>query len=161
MSQDKTASLAEIRAQRRQLQDEEDAISFVRRSAQGRLDLVQDEQRRRASGSETPLGTLAERLAEVFGQQHGGGSARPPRETNVAADHPLVKDLDDLCELYQFESMENLDERALSDFESGLSMFEKNCSQVRHELFERIDALTASLVARVREDGAGALVKDL
>ncbi len=105
MSQDKTASLAEIRAQRRQLQDEEDAISFVRRSAQGRLDLVQDEQRRRASGSETPVGTLAERLAEVFGQQHGGGSARPPRETNVAADHPLVKDLDDLCELYQFESI--------------------------------------------------------
>jgi hypothetical protein len=39
-------------------------------------------------------------------------------------------------------------------------MFEKSCSQQRHELFERIDALTAALVARVRESGAGAVVKD-
>lgn len=160
MSQDKISPLAAIRAERRQLQDEEDAISFVRRLSQGRLDLVQDELRRRASGADAPVGSLAERLAEVFGQQHGGGSARPPRETNIAADHPLIKDLDELCDLYQFASMENIDERALSDLESGLSMFEKNCSQLRHELFERIDALTASLVASVRESGTAAVVKD-
>lgn len=157
---DNQPSVADIRAQRNALQGEEDAISFVRRLAQGRLDLVQDEQRRRAEGNDEPAGTLADRLAEVFGQQHGGGSARPPRETNVPADHPLVVELDALCAEFQFESMENIDDRSLAELGNALSMFEKSCSQQRHELFERIDALTAELVRRVRESGAGSVVGD-
>ena len=43
---------------------------------------------------------------------------------------------------------------------NALGMFEKTCSQLRHELFDKIDALTAELVKRVRESGAGAVVKD-
>ncbi len=157
---DEELTLADIRAQRNALQGEEDAISFVRRLAQGRLDLVQDEERRRANGSEQPAGSLADRLADVFGQQHGGGSARPPRETNVPADHPLVLELDQLCEHYQFESMENIDDKSLDELAGALGMFEKSCSGQRHELFEKIDALTAELVRRVREGGAGSIVKD-
>ena len=157
---DEQLTLADIRAQRNALQGEEDAISFVRRLAQGRLDLVQDEQRRRASGAEQPVGSLADRLADVFGQQHGGGSARPPRETNVPADHPLVLELDQLCEHYQFESMENIDDKSLDELAGALGMFEKSCSGQRHDLFEKIDALTAELVRRVREGGAGSIVKD-
>ena len=56
MATEPPQSVAEIRAQRNALQAEEDAISFVRRLAQGRLDLVQDEERRRATGTETPVG---------------------------------------------------------------------------------------------------------
>ena len=153
-------SLPELRTRRRELQDSEDAVSFVRRIAQGRLDLAEDEQRRRASGDSQPAGSLADRLAEIFGQQHGGGSARPPRETNVPSDHPLMQQLDDLCEQYQFESLDTIDDRGLADLVSGLSMFEKECSRQRHELFEQIDALTAELVRRVRESGAGAVIGD-
>lgn len=160
MATEPPQSVAEIRAQRNALQAEEDAISFVRRLAQGRLDLVQDEERRRATGAETPVGSLADRLADVFGQQHGGGSARPPRETNIPADHPLVKELDELCDHYEFESLENLDSKSLSELAGALSMFEKSCSQLRHDLFEKIDALTAALVASVRASGAGSVVKD-
>jgi hypothetical protein len=160
MATEPPQSVAEIRAQRNALQAEEDAISFVRRLAQGRLDLVQDEERRRATGTETQVGSLADRLADVFGQQHGGGSARPPRETNIPADHPLVKELDELCEHYEFESLENLDSKSLSELAGALSMFEKSCSQLRHDLFEKIDALTAALVASVRASGAGSVVKD-
>lgn len=160
MSSEQPLTLAEIRSQRNALQGEEDAISFVRRLAQGRLDLAQDEERRRASGSDGPVESLAERLADVFGQQHGGGSARPPRETNIPADHPLVQELDAVCAQYQFESMENLTDKDLSELINALSMFEKTCSQLRHELFDKIDALTAELVKRVREGGAGAVVQD-
>ena len=160
MATEPPQSVTEIRAQRNALQAEEDAISFVRRLAQGRLDLVQDEERRRATGTETQVGSLADRLADVFGQQHGGGSARPPRETNIPADHPLVKELDELCEHYEFESLENLDSKSLSELAGALSMFEKSCSQLRHDLFEKIDALTAALVASVRASGAGSVVKD-
>lgn len=151
-------SLADIRARRHELQSAEDAVSFVRRMAQGRLDLVHDEQRRRASGAEPPAGSLAERLAEVFGQQHGGGSARPPRETDVPADHPLLVQLDELCDEHRFAELETLDDRTLSDLESALGMFEKECSRERHQLFEEIDALTAELVRRVREGGTGSVV---
>ncbi len=155
---DQSMSLAEIRARRHELQAAEDAVSFVRRMAQGRLDLAHDEQRRRASGAEPPARSLADRLAEVFGQQHGGGSARPPRETDVPADHPLLVQLDELCESHQFADLETLDDRGLSDLESALGMFEKECSRQRHELFEEIDALTAELVRRVREGGTGSVV---
>lgn len=151
-------TLADIRARRHELQAAEDAVSFVRRMAQGRLDLVHDEQRRRASGAEPPSGSLAERLAEVFGQQHGGGSARPPRETDVPADHPLSVQLDELCDEHRFAELESLDDRTLSDLESALGMFEKECSRQRHQLFEEIDALTAELVRRVREGGTGSVV---
>ena len=40
--------LIEIRKRRSTLQVQEDAVSFVRRMAQGRLDMATDEQRRRA-----------------------------------------------------------------------------------------------------------------
>lgn len=160
MTQDPSRSVADIRAERNALQGEEDAISFVRRLAQGRLDLVRDEQRRRASGGDQPVASLQDRLAGVFGQQHGGGSARPPRETNVPADHPLVKELDELGSHFQFESMETLDDRALDELGDALALFEKSCSQRRHDLFERIDALTAELVQRVREGGTGAVVRE-
>lgn len=160
MGEQQPMSVAEIRARRQQLQNEEDAISFVRRLAQGRIDLVRDEQRRREHGGATPMGTLEERLAEVFGQQHGGGSARPPRETNVPADHPLVAELDQVCGHYSFEQMDSLDDASLDELLGALEMFEKTCSGMRHELFERIDALTAQLVKSVRDSGVGSVVKD-
>lgn len=161
MSENTPSSVADIRARRQSLQAEEDAISFVRRLAQGRLDLVRDEQRRRTQGSDLPTASLEDRLAEVFGQQHGGGSARPPRETNVPADHHLVKELDQVCEHYSFEMMDTLDDKSLEELGGSLEMFEKTCSQMRHELFDQIDALTAELVKKVRESGAGSVVKDL
>lgn len=158
---DESRSLAEIRAERTSLQREEDIVSFVRRLAQGRLDLIADEQRRRTEGDDAPQAPLAERLAEVFGQQHGGGSARPPRETEVPTDHPLLQQLDELCDSHGFENMELLDDRDLSALSDALGMFEKECSRQRHEMFERIDALTSEVVRRVREGGgAGAVVGD-
>lgn len=160
MSESTPTSVAEIRARRQALQAEEDAISFVRRLAQGRIDLVRDEQRRRVQGSDVPTTSLEERLADVFGQQHGGGSARPPRETNVPSDHPLVKELDQVCEHYSFEAMDGLDDKDLDELLGALDMFEKTCSQMRHKLFDQIDALTAELVKKVRESGASSVVKD-
>jgi hypothetical protein len=154
-------SLAEIRAERTSLQREEDIVSFVRRVAQGRMDLVADEQRRRAGGSDAPARPLGERLAEVFGQQQGGGSARPPRETEVPTDHELLLQLDELCDSHGFGSMETLDDRSLAALSDALGMFEKECSRLRHGMFERIDALTAEVVRRVREaGGAGAVIED-
>ncbi|MEY2775147.1 MAG: hypothetical protein RL218_372, partial [Actinomycetota bacterium] len=59
-------SLDEIRSRRARLQAQEDAVSFVRRLAQGRLDLARDEERRRQSNDRSV--NVESELAEVFGQ---------------------------------------------------------------------------------------------
>jgi hypothetical protein len=144
--------LAGIRAARAALQAQEDAVSFVRRMAQGRLDIARDEQRRRAEN--LPTSQTATDLAGVFGQEHGGGSARPPRETNISTDHPLVIELEQLCDRVGFGSIRTLDETALRAVIDELSVFENARSGERRALFDQIDALTAELVQRYKQDGA-------
>ena len=145
-------SLIEIRALRNNLQNHEDAVSFVRRLAQGRLDLARDEQRRRAD--HTPVSTSVEKdIVGIFGQEHGGGSARPPRETNVSADHELVRELERLSEETGFGSLRTLDDESLDLAIESLSAFENKRSTERKQLFEQIDALTAELVRRYKDSG--------
>ncbi|MFM8814454.1 MAG: hypothetical protein ACKOE0_00375, partial [Actinomycetes bacterium] len=93
-------------------------------------------------------------LAGVFGQEHGGGSARPPRETNIATDHPLVMELEQLCERVGFGSIRTLDVEGLQRVIDELSAFESARSGERRELFDQIDALTAELVKRYKDGGA-------
>ncbi len=145
-------SVEEIRARRASLQAQEDAVSFVRRLAQGRLDLARDEERRRQSNDQSV--NVERELAEVFGQEHGGGSARPPRETNVSADHPLVVELERLCESIGFGSLRQLDVDSLRAVIDELTAFESARSSERRALFDEIDALTAALVRRYKDGGA-------
>jgi len=160
MSNYSELDLAGIRAARAELQSQEDAVSFVRRMAQGRLDIARDEQRRRSANM--PTSNTATDLAGVFGQEHGGGSARPPRETNVSTDHPLVVELEQLCERIGFGSIRTLDVDALQRVIDELTAFENARSGERRALFDQIDALTAELVKRYKDGGANvdALLND-
>ena len=145
-------STAEIRVARAALQMQEDVISFVRRMAQGRCDLARDEQRRRIDG--TPAsGISVSDIANVFGKEHGGGSSRPPRETNISAEHPLVVELEKLCQEINFGDLRTLDDQSLENVVQKLSSFEISQSLVRKALFTSIDALTTQLVKRYKDDG--------
>jgi hypothetical protein len=145
-------STAEIRVARAALQMQEDVISFVRRMAQGRCDLARDEQRRRIDG--TPAsGISVSDIANVFGQEHGGGSSRPPRETNISAEHPLVVELEKLCQEINFGDLRTLDDQSLENVVQQLSSFEISQSLQRKALFTSIDALTTQLVKRYKDDG--------
>jgi hypothetical protein len=145
-------STAEIRVARTALQSQEDVISFVRRMAQGRCDLARDEQRRRVDG--TPAsGISVSDIANVFGQEHGGGSSRPPRETNISAEHPLVIELETLCQEISFGDLRILDDQSLENVVQQLSRFETSQSLERKALFASIDALTTQLVKRYKDDG--------
>jgi hypothetical protein len=152
-------SVGQLRAQRRALQEEEDTVSFVRRLTQGRLDLVLDEERRRARGGDEPVGSVTDRLAAVFGQQQGGGSARPPRETIVPTDHPLMQQLDELCEEFQFAHLDTMADGDLRQLRDALQLFEQSCSQERHALFEQIDALTSQLVTQIKAQGVEGVIE--
>lgn len=109
-----------------------------------------------------PTSNTATDLAGVFGQEHGGGSARPPRETNVSTDHPLVVELEQLCERIGFGSIRTLDVDALQRVIDELAAFENARSGERRALFDQIDALTAELVKRYKDGGANvdALLND-
>jgi hypothetical protein len=145
-------TLAELRSLRSRLQGEEDVVSFVRRVAQGRLDVVREEQRQRGQGGHAV--SEPTQMASVFGQQQGGGSVRPPRDTEIAADHPRVTMLADLCDRLHFGDYKDLDDDELTALEAALAAFEAEQSAVRRGLFERIDALSSELVNRYKTGGA-------
>jgi hypothetical protein len=143
--------LADLRAEREALRQQEDAVSFVRRLAQGRVDLVVAVRDGRRGGSTV---TAADIVKSGVGPAPGTGSARPPRDTEIAGDHPLLAEFDALCDRLGFDSMSDLDEAALDELESRLRAFEASQSEIRRRLFDRIDALTAELVRRYRDGGA-------
>lgn len=152
MTEPANMSVDELRAERSRLQGQEDAVSFVRRVAQGRLDLARDERTRR--NENRPSVDVTTDLAALFGQEHGGGSSRPPRDTAVPLDHPLVKQLDALCDEIGFGALAALDVVSLDAVIDRLGEFERTCSNERRSLFDRIDALTAELVSRYKSGGA-------
>ena len=127
-------------------------MSFVRRVAQGRLDVVRDERSRRGAGSAAE--STKENLATVFGQQHGGGSVRPPRDTDVSADNPRVAELAALCDHLHFADYAELTDGELTELEAALAAFESVQSTDRKALFSRIDALSRELVNRYKSGGA-------
>ena len=145
-------SLDELRTTRARLQSEEDVVSFVRRVAQGRLDIVREERARRGSGSHAT--TAPGELAAVFGQQQGAGSVRPPRDTDVSADHPRVVELATICDRRHFADYADLDDAELAVLEADLVAFEAVQSTDRKALFGRIDALSRELVNRYKTGGA-------
>jgi len=146
-------TLEEVRARRGSLQSEEDAVSFVRRVVQGRLDLARDEIRRRASG-ESPQRDVTDGITRVFATERGSGSTRPPRDTEVAADHQLLRELESLCDSIGFGGLRELDDAEVDACVQRLADFELVVSARRKELFTQIDALSAELVRRYRTSTA-------
>lgn len=147
-------SLEELRSLRAELQHEDDAISYVRRLVQARLDLVTAERRQRVTGHEM---NVTEDLPIILSQHLTGGGeglARPPRPTDDASEHPLAVELDDLCSRLGANHVEKLTDDELNGLANALDGFEHARSHERRELFGRLDALSAELVRRYRDGEA-------
>lgn len=145
-------SLDDLRAERDRLRRVEDAVSFVRRLAQGRIDLVAAVLNSRRDG--TGKVSVTDIVRSGVGPAPGTGSARPPRETDVEADHPLLVAFDELCDRHGFDDMTDLSTDALVALDGALRSFESEQSEIRRQLFTRIDALTAELVERYKSGSA-------
>jgi molybdopterin synthase sulfur carrier subunit len=142
-------SLDDLRAKRAALQSEEDAVSFVRRLVQGRLDIARDEVRRRSAG-EVAESDITDGLTRVFSAERGTGSNRPPRDTDVVVDHPLLVELERLCDSVGFGGLRDLDDDELNNVTSRLAEFEQRMSARRKDLFAEIDVFSSELVRRYR-----------
>jgi hypothetical protein len=143
--------LDELRARRAELQRDDDAVSYVRRLTQARLDLVRAEQRRRV---ERDGGQLAGELPSILGTHLTGGPPRPPRPADDFSDHPLAVRLDELCARHGATDVAELNDDELATFAEHLAEFERARSDERRELFGRIDELSAELVRRYRDGEA-------
>jgi hypothetical protein len=149
-------SLDELRTLRQQLQHEDDAVSYARRVAQARLDIVRAESEHRASQSVAPGDGIDvnEELRTVLSQHLTGGPARPPRPTEDLSDHPLAIELDEVCSAAGLGHLRELDDAGLAALTEAISKFETRLSADRRERFERLDALSAELVRRYRDGEA-------
>jgi hypothetical protein len=144
-------SLDELRALRQQLQLEDDAVSYARRVAQARIDLVKAEEAHRTDSTDSEVG---DELRSVLSQHLTGGPARPPRPTDDLSGHPLAIELDELCAAHGFGHLKQLDDAEIASLSASLAEFEARVSSDRRARFDRLDALSAELVRRYRDGEA-------
>jgi hypothetical protein len=148
-------SLAELRKLRQELQLEDDAVSYARRVAQARLDLLQAETARRADvDAPATSGDTSDELRSLLAQHLTAGPARPPRPTEDLSDHPLAVELDELCAAGGFGRLRELDDDELLALSTAIGDFERRVSSDRRERFDRLDGLSAELVRRYRDGEA-------
>ena len=143
--------LDELRALRLQLQHEDDVVSYARRVAQARLDLVKSQHVRRDAGPDADLNA---QIGGVLSQQLTGGPARPPRPTEDLSDNALADELDAVCAEYHFSRLDDLDDAELLALADAIGNFETRVSSDRRERFDRLDTLSAELVRRYRDGEA-------
>lgn len=144
-------SLTELRELRQRLQHEDDVVSYARRVAQARIDLVTTELSRRKAGPDADLNA---QIGVVLSQHLTGGPARPPRPTEDLSDNPLAAELDAVCAEFRFGRLEKLDRAELDSLAEAIGEFEAKVSSDRRERFDRLDALSAELVRRYRDGEA-------
>jgi hypothetical protein len=144
-------SLVELRALRARLQNDDDAVSYVRRLAQARLDLVQAEKRRRITGGSE---SLSDELPSILSTHLTGGAPRPPRPATDFSNHPLAEEFDGLMDHAGDNDLSSFSDDELVRYADTLHDFEQARSQERRELFARIDELSAELVRRYRDGEA-------
>lgn len=144
-------SLEELRGLRQQLQLEDDAVSYARRVAQTRLDLLKAEVIHRADKSAV---IVDDELRTVLSSHLTGGPARPPRPTEDLSDHPLAVELDGLCAAAGLGRVKTLDDAQLVALTESIAEFERRVSSDRRDRFDQLDALSAELVRRYRDGEA-------
>jgi hypothetical protein len=145
-------SLDQLRQVRNRLQDEDDVVSYVRRVAQARLDLVRAEAHRRARGEQAE--DLSSELRVVLSSHLTGGPPRPPRPESNLDDNDLSDKLDMVCAEHGFSRLETLTEQEIANLDHQLTAFERQVSDDRRERYEHLDALSAELVRRYRDGEA-------
>lgn len=138
-------TLEELRARRARLQDEDDIVSYARRIAQARLDLVRN----------VVTADDSDELTRVLSQQLIGGAPRPPRPVEIdPSDSPLMAELDRICAEGGFSRLADLDEADRAALAGQIEAFEARVSADRRARFSELDALNAELVRRYRSGEA-------
>jgi hypothetical protein len=142
--------LQEVRTMRAECQEAETAVSYLRRMAQGRLDLVHaclDHH----EGED--LDALVERLPTIIGSgpPRPAGYGRLPSQMSPDLDRDdLTAEIDAVLDADHVGALMTMDPAELRTVGERLSAIEERISHERRALHERIDALQAEIVSRYK-----------
>jgi hypothetical protein len=149
--------MIDLRHRRQECQDLESAQSYVRRLAQGRLDIVHAEIERRDGKMEGPdLERLISRLPVILADHASGSEARGQLIDVVLPDGDLagLSELNEVIGTERLGALHELPESQLHTLADRLDEFERGISSLRHLLHERIDVLQREIVKRYKSGEA-------
>jgi hypothetical protein len=148
--------IEEVRAMRDECRRAEDGLSFVRRQAQGRLDIVASELTRRSEGKgPSDAADIVDQLPAILG--HGvaattGGiinvrttSLEPPAEASQ-----LIVELEGILHESSLTGLGQITDDELRELVDRLTEYERIVSDRRRALHDRLDALQAEIVRRYK-----------
>jgi hypothetical protein len=144
--------IAVLREMRAELSAVEHAVSYTRRLAQGRFEILSAEQSRRESGGS--VHDLVADLPRILGGERGRASA--PNARLSEADGPIIEiDWGPRSHLIADDSLVLLD--GLSDDELGILVgslgdFERELSEYRRDLHRVLDAIEHEIATRAAAD---------
>ena len=147
-----SADIDALREMRSECTDLENGLSFVRRLAQGRLDVISAETGRRAEGGGGDLSDLVARLPELLSDGvRAPGSGRvdqelDPRDEVVV---PFTGVLDDVAGPSIMTEVVELGDDDLPAAVIALRNFEEQLSTSRRSLHDTIDSLNDELARRI------------
>jgi len=146
------APIDQIRSMRAECTDLENGASYVRRLAQGRLDLLIEEAKRRAEGGGGNLGDLIGRLPDLLSdgvRAPGSGRVDQDLDPPESVVDPLTDVLDAVAGPAVVTSVPDIGDDKLSSLIDGLRHFEDQLSGARRSLHSAIDALNSELANRI------------
>ena len=144
--------IEQLRSLRDRLGDIEAGLSFGRRMAQGRLDIVMAEAQSRSHGGSATASELLSRLPDVLSSQSRSGSQpRPRREVELPpfADE-ILDDLEGLLSSTELAVLGALDDISLERAADRISGYERRISLKRHEVHRLIDEIQEEIIGRYR-----------
>lgn len=148
--------VAGLRRRRAESVDAETGVSYLRRLAQGALDIARGEQARRATGTGGDLAGLVHDLPAILGEAarpEGRGRISPQLEP-TQVEPALQAELDELVGGIGAAAVTAVDDAELARLVDRLAVLERKISARRREMHVRIDALQAELVRRYRSGEA-------
>lgn len=139
--------LPRLRDYRQRLTEEEEKVSYWRRVAHARIDLLEAESR--TDG----MLTMAE-LVRALGDTGAGRTRKALLSVKAADSLPDLPELDDMWAT----EVDPQQPEQVADALVRLRAAEHQLTEYRRALHERIDEATAELIARYRADPMGALI---
>ncbi|MGH8894008.1 MAG: aerial mycelium formation protein [Actinomycetes bacterium] len=143
--------LDELRARRREAEQEEADLSYVRRMLQGRMDILRAELSRRAGGGDKIVEHLSQVLADAARSDHGLGRFLRVEPSRVDEHRRLVEQVIADVGVSDVEHHSDDDLRAAL---GRLEGFERGISEDRHRVQQVMDSLTTEVAARYKSGSA-------
>ncbi len=145
-------STDDLRAMRAECTDLENGVSYVRKLAQGRLDLMMAETKRRADGRGGDLSGLVASLPELLSEGVRAPASGRVSEELDPPDHvvdPLIDCLDAAVAPTVLSGVADLSADELAAAVLALRRFEDDLSTTRRTLHASIDTLNDELARRI------------